>query len=82
MRGGRVRSYPVTSGLGDIFSDLLGGKTQRTDLGSQGGRSTNFTTGGTESAVEKKTGQFMVLISGATEGGRAVGASGMFLSAS
>jgi len=26
-------TYPITSGLRDIFSDLLRGKTKRTDLG-------------------------------------------------
>lgn len=42
------KTYPVTSGLGDIFTDLLGGETKRTDLGSECGRSTNLTTSGTE----------------------------------
>lgn len=41
-------TYPVASGLGDIFTDLLGGETKRTDLGSECRRSTNLTTSGTE----------------------------------
>ena len=41
-------SYPVTGGLGDIFTDLLGRKTERTDLGRKGGRGTDLTSGGTE----------------------------------
>ena len=43
-------AYPVASGLGDIFSDLLGRKTQGTDLGSESGRGTDLTTGGPEVA--------------------------------
>ena len=38
----------VLGGLGDIFTDLLGGETERTDLGSKSGRSTNFTTSGSQ----------------------------------
>ncbi|ANB14590.1 60S ribosomal protein L12 [Sugiyamaella lignohabitans] len=38
----------VLGGLGDIFTDLLGGETKRTDLGGKSGRSTNFTTDSTE----------------------------------
>lgn len=49
MEGGR--SYPVTSRLGDIFTNFLGRKTQRTNLGRQGGRGTDLTSGGTEVAV-------------------------------
>jgi hypothetical protein len=41
-------TYPVAGGLGDIFTDLLGRQTEGTDLGSEGGRSTHLTTGGTE----------------------------------
>lgn len=41
-----AQALPVTSSLGDVFTDLLGRQTQRTDLGSEGGRGTNFTTGG------------------------------------
>ena len=40
--------YPVTSGLCNIFTDLLRRQTERTDLGRKRGRSTNLTTGGTE----------------------------------
>lgn len=42
------RTYPVTGGLGDIFTDLLGGETKRTDLGGKSGRGTDLTSGGTE----------------------------------
>lgn len=41
-------SYPVTSGLCDIFSDLLWGQTERTNLWGKSGRSTNLTTSGAE----------------------------------
>lgn len=44
----RVDTYPVTSRLGDIFTNLLGRKTKRTDLGGKCGLRTNLTTGGTE----------------------------------
>jgi len=30
---GDTKTFPVSSGLGDIFTDLLGGETKRTDLG-------------------------------------------------
>lgn len=43
--------YPVTGGLGNIFTDFLGRQTQRTDLGGKSRRSTNLTSGGTEGAV-------------------------------
>lgn len=45
---GDTETLPVTSGLGDIFTDLLGRKTERTDLGRKGGRGTDLTSGGTE----------------------------------
>ena len=45
---GDAETLPVASGLGDIFTDLLGRKTERTDLGRKGGRGTNLTSGGTE----------------------------------
>jgi len=32
-----TETFPVTSGLGDIFTDLLGRETKRTDLGREGG---------------------------------------------
>lgn len=44
-------SYPVTSGLGDVFTNFLGGKTQRTDLGSKSGGGTDLTSGSTEVAI-------------------------------
>lgn len=47
-RGG---PYPVTSRLGDIFTNFLGRKTQGTNLGRKGGRGTDLTSGGTEVAV-------------------------------
>ena len=48
-----AETYPVASGLRDIFTDLLGGETKRTDFRSQRRRGTNFTTGGTEVAAAK-----------------------------
>ena len=47
-------AYPVASGLGDVLTNLLGRETKRTDLGGKSGRSTNFTTGGTEVTAAKK----------------------------
>lgn len=41
-------TLPVTSGLGDIFTDLLGGETEGTDLGGQSGRGTDLTSDGSE----------------------------------
>ena len=46
-----IFAYPVTSGLSNIFSDLLWWKTERTNLWCKCWRSTNFTTGGTEVAI-------------------------------
>lgn len=43
---GDTETLPVASGLGDIFTDLLGGETKRTDLRGEGGRGTDFTTSG------------------------------------
>jgi hypothetical protein len=43
--------YPVASGLGNVFSDLLGGETQRTDLGSKSRGGTDLTTSGAEVAT-------------------------------
>jgi hypothetical protein len=43
-----AESLPVAGGLGDIFTDLLGRKTERTDLGRKSGRGTDLTSGGTE----------------------------------
>lgn len=47
-------THPVTGSLGDIFTDLLGGETKRTDLRGKGRRGTNLTTGGTEVAVNPR----------------------------
>lgn len=44
--------YPVASGLGNVFSDLLGGETQRTDLWSKGRGGTDLTTSGAEVAAK------------------------------
>jgi len=41
-------AYPVTSGLGDIFTDLLWRETKRTDLGGKRGGGTDLTTRCTE----------------------------------
>ena len=49
-----ISTYPVASGLGDIFTDLLGRETKRTDLRSQCGRGTNFTTSGPQMAIARK----------------------------
>jgi hypothetical protein len=48
-----VPTYPVTSCLCDIFSDLLWRETERTNLGRQRGGSSNLTTSGSEMAVCK-----------------------------
>lgn len=45
---GDAKTLPVASGLGDIFTDLLGRETEGTNLGGEGGRGTDFTTGGTK----------------------------------
>lgn len=44
-------SYPVAGSLCDVFSDLLGRQTQRTNLGGKCRGGTDLTTGGTEVAV-------------------------------
>jgi hypothetical protein len=44
-------AYPVASGLGDIFSDLLRRQTEGTNLGSQSGRGANFSASRAEGAV-------------------------------
>lgn len=38
----------LLGGLSNVLTDLLGGKTKRTDLGSKSGGSTDFTTGGSQ----------------------------------
>lgn len=50
MRGG-ASSYPVASRLRDIFTNFLGGQTQRTDLGRKRGGGTDLTSGGKEVAI-------------------------------
>lgn len=47
-----VMPYPVTGVLGDIFTNLLGRQTERTDLRSQSGLGTDLTTSHTEVARE------------------------------
>lgn len=46
-------SYPVTSGLGNIFTDLLRRETERTDLRGKSRRGTDLTTGRPEVAVSE-----------------------------
>ena len=41
-----LQAFPVLSGLGDVVTDLLGGETEGTDLGSEGGSGGNFTSDG------------------------------------
>jgi hypothetical protein len=45
---GDTETFPVTGSLGDIFTNLLGRQTQRTNLGSKCRLSTDFTTGRSE----------------------------------
>jgi hypothetical protein len=49
---GHTETLPVTSVLGDIFTNLLGRQTKGTDLGSQSRLGTNLTTGHTEVAIQ------------------------------
>jgi hypothetical protein len=49
---GMRMSYPVAGSLRDIFTDLLGRQTKGTDLGSEGGRRTDFTASGAKMAVD------------------------------
>jgi hypothetical protein len=42
------QTLPVTSGLGDVFSDLLGGETEGADLGRKGRGSADLTSSGAE----------------------------------
>jgi hypothetical protein len=53
-----VPTYPVPSCLGDIFSDLLWGETERTNFGCQSGGGSNLTTGGSEMAVLKSVSSY------------------------
>merc|ERR1712098_644308 len=43
-----TESFPVSSCFCDIFSNLLWRQTQRTDLGSKGGRCTDFASSGSK----------------------------------
>jgi len=47
---GDTESFPVSSCFCDIFSNLLWRQTQRTDLGSKGGRCTDFASSGSKVA--------------------------------
>lgn len=49
--GGPAKTNPVTSGFGDIFSDLLWGETERTNLWSKSRGGTDFTTSRAQVAV-------------------------------
>ena len=51
VRVAEGHSYPVTSGLCDVFAHLLGRETEGTDLGGESRRSTDLTTGCPEVAV-------------------------------
>lgn len=44
-------TYPVAGVLGDVFTDLLGRETERTDLGCQRGLGTDLTTGTSQVAI-------------------------------
>ena len=41
---GDLQTLPVGGGLGDVVTDLLGGETQGTNLGGEGGGCTNLST--------------------------------------
>ena len=44
-------TYPVAGGLCNIFTDLLGRETKRTDLGSECGRRSDLTASGAKVTV-------------------------------
>ena len=71
---GDAETLPVASGLGDIFTDLLGRKTEGTDLGRKGGRGTDLTSGGTEVdnllLVGIELGSFTISYQHLSQGGR------------
>lgn len=50
---GDTETLPVTSVLGDIFTNLLGRQTEGTDLGGQSGLGTDFTTSHTQVAKKE-----------------------------
>lgn len=53
---GNTETLPVLGGLGDIITNLLGGKTERTDLGGEGSGVGAFTTDGTNIKLDLLTG--------------------------
>lgn len=53
ISSGYSKTYPVTSGLRNIFTDLLGRKTEWTNLGSEGRLGTDFTTSGPKVTIER-----------------------------
>ena len=52
--------YPVTSVLGNVFTNLLGRQTKGTDLGSQSGLSSDLTTSHTQVTIEKNPSQYLI----------------------
>lgn len=46
-----VSTYPVDGGFGNVFTDLLGRKTERSDLGRQRGLRSDLTTCHTQMAI-------------------------------
>lgn len=46
--------YPVTGGLGNIFTNLLGRQTERTDLGGQSRLGSDLTTSGPQVAIREE----------------------------
>lgn len=47
--------YPVTSVLGNVFTNLLGRQTKGTDLGGQSGLGSDFTTSHSQVTIERTT---------------------------
>merc|ERR1719150_24680 len=45
---GDLQTFPVLGGLGDVVTNLLGGQTEGTDLGSEGGGGGDFTSHGSQ----------------------------------
>ena len=45
---GNLKSLPVLGGLGNIFTNLLGRQTERTDLRGEGGSGSDFSTDASE----------------------------------
>lgn len=46
-----AKTFPISSGFGNIFTDLLGRQTERTNLRSKSSRRTYFTTSGSKVAA-------------------------------